>query len=128
MIELFSCTINGRPIVKKNTQKIVRRYGTTVAIYTPQFLEWQKSAMVSLKQANMSREMITVPIEARFKFYFKNRSGEADLSNLIEAPQDVMKKAGVIEDDRLIQVIHATKHFGHEPRVEIELYALEASA
>jgi Holliday junction resolvase RusA-like endonuclease len=91
-----------------------------MVIYSAQFREWETRALVELRQT-WNGKTIDQPLEAVFRFYFKNRQAESDLSNVIEAPQDALTKAGVIIDDKIIQVIHATKIFGHEPRVEIEL-------
>lgn len=126
MTPIFKAEINGRCPVKKNKMKVVRRHGNTIVIYSPEFREWERIALLALKQANQG-QTIDEPLEARFKFYFKNRSGEADLSNLIDSPQDALTKAGVIIDDRIIQLLQAEKVFGHEPKVEIELYRLEGA-
>jgi Holliday junction resolvase RusA-like endonuclease len=73
----------------------------------------------------IGREMISEPLEIKLVFQFVNRSAEADVSNLVEAPQDVLKKAGVISDDRIIQVVHARKEFGTGPGMTIELLKIE---
>lgn len=118
---LFACTINARAAVKKNTQRVVGYGRKRRAIYSPQYKAFESVAILSMIKAHQGREPIDVPIEARFRFYFANHQWEADLSNLVEGPQDALKDAGVIADDRLIQSLHATKHFGDGPRVEIEL-------
>jgi len=117
---IYQGQVSGRCPSKKNTKKVVRRYGRTMVIYSAQFREWETRALVELRQT-WNGKTIDQPLEAVFRFYFKNRQAESDLSNVIEAPQDALTKAGVIIDDKIIQVIHATKIFGHEPRVEIEL-------
>lgn len=74
---------------------------------------------------NCASKGLTYPIpyaiEAHYRFYFENKHGEADTSNLIEGPQDVLEKVGVIVNDKLITKLTAEKFFGHEPRVEIIL-------
>lgn len=122
---IFKCTIPGRCPVKKNRMKVVRRYGHTNVIYTQDFREWERLALLTLRQV-LPNEVIDEPLEAKFIFYFANKKGEPDVSNLIDSPQDALKKAGVIIDDRIIQVVHAQKFFGEEPRVEIELYRIVA--
>lgn len=63
------------------------------------------------------------PLYVIYKFYFANRQAEPDVSNLIEGPQDVLQKAGIIKNDRLIMRVMAEKFFGvGEPRTEIEIY------
>lgn len=66
--------------------------------------------------------LIDFPIEVHFKFYFANRQGEADLSNMLSGPEDLMQRLGVITNDRLIMRIVAEKFFGHDPRTEIEIF------
>lgn len=124
---IFYCTIPGKCYVKKNQQKIVRNRGRPRAIYTPQFREWEQMAILTLRELHFPMT-IDKPMEAKFFFYFKDRQGEADLSNLIEGPQDVLKTAGIIKDDRLIHIIQARKTFGENPRIEIALFDIEASA
>jgi Holliday junction resolvase RusA-like endonuclease len=77
--------------------------------------------MAAAKRA-VSIALIDDPVIVHYRFYFLNRSGEADVSNLCEGPGDVLQKAGVIANDRQIMRIVAEKFFGHEPRVEIEIY------
>jgi len=127
---LFKCTIPGRPAVKKNQQKVVRRWGQTRVVYTPQFYEWEQRALLEMKRAMLGMDTIREPLEMKIHFTLENGRSLPDLSNLLEAPQDALTKAGVIEDDRLIQVINATRVHGNkkkplEPKTEIELYALE---
>ena len=89
------------------------------------YLAWENQAVGILKQL-WRRDPIADPVIARFTFYFKNRSGEPDLSNCYEGPQDALAKAGVISNDKIIQGHDGSrKHFGEEPRVVIELLALE---
>ncbi len=122
---IYKCSVPGRCPSKKNTQKVVRRHGMTFVVYTPLFRAWESEAIAYMKAANKMKKPFGVPMVARFTFYFKNHSGESDTSNLVEAPQDVLKKAGVIADDKFIYLFTAHKVFGTEPRTDIELYHYE---
>lgn len=124
---LFKCTIPGRPIVKKNTQRIFGSGRMKRAVYSPKYTQWEKNAIAALLCANKG-PLISCPLEARFKFYFVNHQAEPDASNLIEGPQDALKKAGVISDDRIIQRVTAEKFFGGMAMTEIELYEFEVCA
>lgn len=128
MKPIFECTILGRPIVKKNTQRVVGYGRRKHVIYSKKFLEWQSVANATIQRRAGVTLLITEPIEAEFKFYFKNRAAEADVSNLIEGPQDVLKKTGIISDDKLIMRVRGEKFFGHEPRTEIRLYKFVAES
>lgn len=119
---IFECLILGRPIVKKNTQRVIGSGKRKRVIYSKKFLQWQSIANSTIQRGAGVALLINEPIEAHFKFYFKNRSAEADVSNLVEGPQDVLKKTGIIADDKLIMRVRAEKFFGSEPRTEIKLY------
>ena len=121
---VFSIEIPGRPISKKNTKKVVRRYGVSRVIYSPQFREWEKQALIYLKHRAQIFSTIDYHLMAKFVFNFKDHRSEADVSNLIEAPQDALEKAGVIKNDRLIQMVHARKEFGKKESTLIELYRI----
>jgi Holliday junction resolvase RusA-like endonuclease len=62
------------------------------------------------------------PVNLKAQFYFGNRKNEPDLSNLYQGIEDVLQKAGVIQNDKQI-VSHdgSRKIFGESARVEIEL-------
>lgn len=124
---LYSLTIPGRPIVKKNTQRTVGRGRATRRISSPQFVEWESRAMAELlgQLKRKPREAITRECVAHFRFFFANRQSEADVSNLIEGPQDLLVKAGVLKDDRLIVCLSAWKYFGHEPCTQISIFDFE---
>lgn len=74
------------------------------------FRNWEKTALIYLKQSFKGRETLDQPLYIKLDFYFPNRKA-GDLSNYIEGPNDALTTARVIKDDRLIQVIEARKHF-----------------
>lgn len=122
---LATLTLPGRPIVKKNTQ---RKYGqgkSSRVVYGDKYLEWRARA-ISAYHRQPSIALLAIPVVAVYRFYFKDHQGEADVSNLCEAPGDLLKELGVLKDDRLIMRIQAEKLFGHEPRTEVELFRYEA--
>lgn len=118
---LVTLTIPGRPIVKKNTQRVVGFGRAKRAIPSARYRAWELNAMAVCRR-NFSAALIDIPVTAHFRFFFENRQAEPDVSNLIEGPQDVLVDACVLKDDRLVMKVMAEKFFGHEPRVEIELY------
>lgn len=124
---LYRCEIPGRPIVKKNTQRTVGRGRATRRISTPRYTRWEFDAM-AVCQRSFKGQLLQGPMFAKYYFHFENRQAEADVSNLCEAPGDLLKKAGVIKDDRLLVSIYAQKEFGLAPKTIIELYdAAEAA-
>lgn len=128
MHPIFECVIPGRPMVKKNGQKVVTirrgRRSFKTKVNTPQYQEWENEAAKTVRRA---RHQINGPINchihARFIFYFENRQAEADLSNLYEGIQDVLKTQGIIVDDILIESHDGSrKRFYQTPRLEVKLY------
>lgn len=130
MEPLFEVFIPGRPIVKKNTQKVVRlKSGVYKKIDSPTYKAWKHQAQVYIKQAILKCK-ITAPISTEMQmtaiFHFKNRQAEPDLSNLYEGIQDLLKEMGVIKDDRLIQSHDGSrKVFGEKEGISCEIKALD---
>jgi Holliday junction resolvase RusA-like endonuclease len=118
---LFVCSIPGRPIVKKNTQRVVGFGRAKRVIYSPRYRAWECGAIAACKRS-ISTALLCDPLTAVFRFYFANRQSLPDTSNLIEGIQDVLKKSQVIEDDGLIHRILAERFVGSEPRIEVELH------
>jgi len=71
---------------------------------------------------NYKWKTIERPIFAKYYFHFKNKQWECDVSNLNEAPGDLLQKLGVIKDDKQIVALYAQKEFCLEPKTIIELY------
>lgn len=121
---LFQITIPGRAYCKKNTQRVVGFGKSKRAIYSPQYISWEKTAMLTIRQNKKPISAIGFPVNMKAIFYFENHSAEADLSALYEGIQDVLEKEEIILNDRLILGHNgSTKIFGEKPRVEVELTA-----
>lgn len=119
---LFKVTVFGRPIVKKNTQRVIGFGRSRRVIYSKKYLEWADEATLACLEARDGRDSINGLLFAKIVFYFKNFAAESDLSNCIEGIQDILQSTGVICNDKFIRQILTSKHFGQEPRTEVELY------
>ena len=120
ILTLFECEIPGRVFIKKNTQRVVGYGNSKHVIYSPKYLAWENSALVYILQAKQKYKLpIDFKCVAHFEFYFKNAQAEPDLSNCIEGPQDLLQKAGVITNDKLIISLSAHKVIGVEPKTVI---------
>lgn len=118
---LFRCFVPGRPIVKKNTQRVIGSGRNRRVIYSSRYRKWMREAATAIRQAANDLSFglpISTPIEMHIVFWLANKASEPDLSNLIEGPQDMLKSCGIIVDDRLIVKIVASKSFCNEHMTE----------
>lgn len=123
---LFQFTIPGRPSVKKNNKRIFSRGRFKKVLNSLKYEAWERDAILHFKKHGPKDfKKIDQTLEAKFYFYFENKMAEADTSNLIEGPQDLLTKLGVIKDDKLIKRLTAEKFFYDSPRTLIELYGYE---
>ena len=90
-------------------------------IQSKKYRQYEKDALKLIKKP---KEPISAPVNLRCVFYRATKH-RVDLSNLIEAAQDVLVKAGVIEDDnyKYIKSLDGCRvEFDKQnPRTEIEI-------
>lgn len=87
------------PITKKNSQRIVRgKNGRPTIIPSKAYKEYEKAALCFLKPYG-----IDYPVNVMCKFYMPTNR-RVDLTNLLEAIDDVMVKAGTLKDDNCLIV------------------------
>ena len=123
--KIFSATILGNPTTKKNSSKIVRIHGHYAVIPSKQYRLYED---VALKQLKAPEEPITVPVQVECIFY-RDSKRRVDLTNLLEAIDDILVKAGVLEDDNAnIIVSHDGSRVvlgSKEGKTEINIYKEE---
>lgn len=121
---LFHIVIPGRPYVKKNGQKVVRRGNFTTVVYTKNYRFWESVATQCLLNAPKGPP-IDFPVNMKMIAFFKDRQAEADLSALYEGIQDCLQKSSIIQNDKWIHAHDGSrKIFYEEPRMEITLTRL----
>lgn len=77
--------------------------------------------------AEMGFKRITYPVILTIHFGFETHKGEADLSNLLEGPQDCLEDMGIIQNDKLIYHLDdCRKIFGSGDFTEIWISALSS--
>jgi Holliday junction resolvase RusA-like endonuclease len=116
MTPLFHAFVPGRPIVKKNTQRVIGFGKAKRVVYSSRYRSWMRVAGAAISEAVKAqalRGVLDQPMRLKIEFRLRDRQAEPDLSNLIEGPQDMLKSCGVIRDDKLIVEIEARKTFGH---------------
>lgn len=122
-------TITGDPMTKKNKRPIFRnrRTGRVFLGKSGRLRSAETAAVWELKSALLgwgrNAEIvfpIVEPVAVRFMFYRKTHR-RCDLSNLLELPQDALVKAGILQDDSLIESLDGSRKLydPKNPRTEI---------
>ena len=116
----------GQPSVLKNSKRISKVRGRIIVRKSAKAERIEKAFMLQLR-AQHRGPTITVPIYIKFLFYgaWKAKSGNLpDLSNLFEAPQDCLQKAGVIQDDRQIESLDGSRRYAMCDTCNLRLFYL----
>lgn len=124
---IIKFTIPGRPITKKNHQKIAcnPKTGQKFITQSDRYNQYEKDARYFIP---IKGQMIDYPINIKCLYYMPTR-GKVDLTNLLEATDDILVKYGVIKDDNSsILASHDGSRVYYDkkkPRVEIEIKKVE---
>ena len=115
----FHFTIPIEPKTKKNSQQIIMCKGRPMIIPSKQYKEYEKQAMNYLL---FNTTFIDYPVNVECHYYMPTKR-KCDLTNLLEATDDVLVKAGILEDDNytIIESHDGSRvHYDKEnPRTEI---------
>lgn len=87
-------TIIGNPVTKKNHPILI---GGSRPRLVPS-AQYQKYEKEALNQLNHQGDTICEKVQIICKYYMKTKR-KVDLTNLMEATDDILVKAGIIEDD-----------------------------
>lgn len=93
---MIHITIPLNPVTKKNSMRIARAGGHYKLLPSKAFEEYQKSAGYFL--GKWRDRKISVPVEVKCLFYRQTRR-RVDLTNLLNAIDDVLVYYGVLTDD-----------------------------
>lgn len=117
-------TLYGNPATKKNSQSIIinRATGRPMLIQSKRYRDYER---VCIKQiTGLYQKRIDYPVTVICQYYRKTRH-RVDLTNLLEATDDILVKAGVLSDDnsQIIKSHDGSRVFFDKdnPRVEIEI-------
>ena len=115
-------TIPLPPLTKKNHQRILinRRTGKRFIGQSEQYTQYAKDAAWFIPKG----QLINVPVNVKCIFYMPTRR-RCDLTNLLEAIDDIMVNCGLLADDSY-EVIHShdgsrVMYCKERPRTEIEI-------
>lgn len=123
---MISFTIKLPPISKKNSQQIMvnRATGKPFVMPSKQYKEYEAYALYYVPK----RLMIDYPVAVKCLFYMPTKR-KCDLTNLLEAVDDIMVKAGLLADDNYTVI---ESHDGsrvlydkENPRTEIYIERIE---
>ena len=119
-------TIKLAPITKKNSQQILINKATGRPFIMPskQYKEYEHHAQWFIPRQD---KPIDYPVSIKRTFYMPTRR-KVDLTNLLEAVDDIMVKAGLLADDHSGNVVsHDGSRVQYDkmhPRTEVEIQAL----
>ena len=115
-------TLQGRPTTKKNSSRVVRMGGFTKVLPSKAFVEYEKGCLWQLMRHK--RHRFTTPVHLKCLYYMPDKRAYPDLQGLLQATADILEKAGILENDRLIVLHDGSRIAGldkNNPRVEIEI-------
>lgn len=109
------------PVTKKNSQRIIKCGQYNKIMPSKQYVQYEKDARYFMP---FMLEPISYKVEVTCLFYMETRR-KVDLTNLLEAVDDILVKYGVLEDDNSsIIVSHDRSRVLHDkanPRTEITI-------
>ena len=112
-------TIPTEPRTKKNSQRIIMANDRPMVIPSKQYKEFEAEALWFIKP-----EGIDYPVNVKAVFYMKTKR-RVDLTNLLEALDDVLVKGGLLTDDNSdIIASHdgsRVRYDKENPRIEVEI-------
>lgn len=115
-------TIKGEPRTKKNSMEIHVMHNRPFLSQNQRYKDYEADCLWQIGRAY--RQHINEPVNIKYKFY-RSTKRKVDLPNLESAMDDILVKAGVIEDDnRDIVAGHNESmvlYSKENPRVEVEI-------
>ncbi|MDD7305661.1 MAG: RusA family crossover junction endodeoxyribonuclease [Peptoniphilaceae bacterium] len=113
---------HGRPITKKNHQRIVGRGKRKWVVPSKEFINYQNICLYQVKKKD--KLQLSTPINLKCLYYMPTNH-RVDLVNLLEATCDILVEAHVIGDDnsKIIKSHDGSRvlYDKDSPRVEIYL-------
>ena len=94
---MIKFTVPLTPVSKKNSQQIVQNRVTGKPFIMPskKYKQYEKAAMWFIPKL---QQPINYPVNVKCLFYMPTKR-KCDLTNMLEAIDDIMVKAGLLEDD-----------------------------
>lgn len=124
-------TLFGRPITKKNSQRIISCGKFKKIAPSKQFEKYQDECLWQLNSIKNKRKKgaINSPINLK-AVYYMNTKHRVDLVNLLEGTCDILVEGGILEDDNCkIVVSHDGSRVLYDkenPRAEITIESIKS--
>ena len=114
--------IPGRPITKKNSQRIAlnRRTGEHHIIQSEQYVIYEEASLWELRLYRGKK--YDGPIQVTAHYWMPNKRSWPDLMGVLQATCDILQKAGIITNDRNVVSLDGSPIVGVDrgnPRTEI---------
>ncbi len=114
--------IPGRPITKKNSQRIVINRNKRQVIQSEHYINYEESSLWYLKKYRHIR--FSGPVSLSAHYWMPNRCSWPDLMGLLQATCDILEKSGIIDNDCNVVSLDGSRIMGIDrdnPRVELML-------
>ena len=120
--------IYGQTPSKKSSQQIIKVKGNTRLIPNKLYVKWEKPAIEQLQSQMLEKDLSTIDYPIWVKcFIYRNTKRRIDKLNMEQSVHDVLEKAGVIENDFLIESTDGSRRIlgvpPGEERAEIFIYS-----
>lgn len=119
-------TINTIPRTKKNSSQIIVFKGKPRLIPSKYYKEFEQNCLMQIM--GIYKKQINIPVNVKAVFYMPTKR-RVDLTNLLEALDDMLVKAEVLLDDnRNIIATHdgsMVLYDKNNPRIEIDIEKIE---
>lgn len=121
---MIQFTIPICPVTKKNSQRLIKCGRFHKIAPSKKYAEYEKKVEAFIPRQH---DMIDYPVEVRALFFMETRR-RVDLTNLLEALDDILVKYGVLKDDNFnIVASHDGSRVLHDkarPRTEVTIRLL----
>lgn len=113
--------ILGNPQSKANSRMIVRTGGVTRSIKSLKARLYEELCLTQLASQKTFKKPLNKPVGVEMTIWYKTKRNDLDPSIIL----DCMQKAGVYENDRLVEEMVLHKKWDKDnPRSEIRVYEL----
>jgi len=121
-IQIIKFKIPVTPVTKKNSQRVVKVNNRVLILPSAKYVDFENRIIKYVKELKYCE--INTPISLCAVFYMPTRR-RVDLTNLLEAIDDALVKAGILADDNCTIIVShdgsRVKYDKSNPRIEITI-------